>query len=219
MSQVVIFGAGPIAELAHFYFTNDSPDQVVAFTVDGSYVKEDAFLGLPVVAFEDLDRAFPAADHQLFVAVSYTGMNRLRSERFRQARARGYRLAHYVSSRATVWPGFESRPNQFILEDNTIQPFARVGENVTLWSGNHIGHHSVVGDHCFVASHVVISGNVTIGDGCFLGVNATIREGVTVGKGCLVGAGALILKDTGDDALFAVKSTEKSPVLASQLGF
>ena len=216
MNQVVIFGAGPIAELAHFYFTHDSPDRIVAFTVDGNYLKEDAFLGLPVVAFEDLERAFPRRGppglrgRQLY-------RDEPAAERAVPSARRGDRLAHYLSSRATVWPGFEPRPNQFILEDNTIQPFARVGENVTLWSGNHVGHHSVVGDHCFVASHVVI-GNVTVGEGCFLGVNATIREGVTVGNGCLVGAGALILKDTGDDALFAVKGTEKSPVAASQLG-
>jgi sugar O-acyltransferase (sialic acid O-acetyltransferase NeuD family) len=219
MSRVVIFGAGQIGELAHFYFTHDSPHQVAGFTVDGAYVKEAEFLGLPVVPFEDVEGAFPAASHELFVAVSYTRMNRVRIEKFRQARAKGYRLAHYISSRATVWPGFEPRPNQFILEDNTIQPFARVGENVTLWSGNHVGHHSTIGDHCFVASHVVICGNVTIGQGCFLGVNATIREGLTVGNGCLIGAGALILKSTGDDALFVSKGTEKSPVPASRMGF
>lgn len=219
MNQVVIFGVCRIAELAHFYFTHDSSNRVVAFTVDGAYVKESEFLGLPVVAFEELDGAFPAARHELFVAVSYNRMNRLRIAKFQQARAKGYRLAHYVSSRATVWPGFEPRANQFILEDNTIQPFARVGENVTLWSGNHIGHHATIGDHCFVTSHVVIAGNVTIGEGCFLGANATIREGVTIGNGCLIGAGTLVLKDTGDDALIAAKGTEKSPVAASQFGF
>jgi sugar O-acyltransferase (sialic acid O-acetyltransferase NeuD family) len=154
----------------------------------------------------------------MFVAVSYAGLNRLRAEKFQQARARGYRIAHYLSTRATVWPGFEPRPNQFILEDNTIQPFARVGENVTLWSGNHIGHHSTIGDHVFVASHVVVSGNVTVNERCFLGVNAAIRDGVTVGAGCLIGAGALVMKDTGDNALFAPKATEKSPVPASRAG-
>jgi sugar O-acyltransferase (sialic acid O-acetyltransferase NeuD family) len=219
MSCLVIFGSGQIAELAHFYFTHDSSHRVVAFTVDGDYVKESGFLGLPVVAFEELDGAFPAVDHQLFVAVSYSRMNRLRIDKFAQARAKGYRLAHYVSSRATVWPGFEPRPNQLILEDNTIQPFARVGANVTLWSGNHIGHHATIGDHCFVASHVVISGNIPIDEGCFLGDNTTIREGVAFGKGCLIGAGALILKDTGDDALFAAKGTEKSPVPACRFEF
>ena len=36
----------------------------------------------------------------------------------------------------------------------------RIGNDVVLWSGNHIGHDSTIGDHCFIASHVVVSGNV-----------------------------------------------------------
>src|SRR5205085_4920123 len=95
-----------------------------------------------------------------FVAVSYAKLKALRAERVAAARAAGYRLVSYLSSRATVFPGFEPGENCFILEDNTIQPFARVGENVTLWSGNHIGHHSVVEDDVFIASHVVVSGGV-----------------------------------------------------------
>jgi sugar O-acyltransferase (sialic acid O-acetyltransferase NeuD family) len=219
MSKLVVFGTGQIAEVAAFYFAHDSPHEVAAFTVDGAFVKESAFQGRPVVPFEEVASAFPAAAHAMFVAVSYSGMNRVRAEKFHQARGLGYTLAHYISSKATVWPGFEPKENQFILEDNTIQPFARVGEDVTLWSGNHVGHHSTIGDHCFISSHVVVSGNVRIGENCFVGVNATIRDGVTVGRGCLIGAGALILKDAPEDSLFAVKATEKSSVAASQMKF
>ena len=37
MARVVIFGAGDIARLAHYYFTHDSDHEVVAFTVDEEY--------------------------------------------------------------------------------------------------------------------------------------------------------------------------------------
>lgn len=217
-TPIVLFGTGQIAELAEFYFTHDSPHRVVAYTVDGQYVKEATLRGLPVVAFEEVAQAFPPDHHAMFVAVSYSGMNALRVSKFREARQKGYDLAHYVSSKATVWPGFERRANQFILEDNTIQPLARVGENVTLWSGNHVGHHSSIGDHVFVASHVVISGNVTVGERCFLGVNATIRDGVQVADGTLIGAGAIIMKNTEADSLHAAKGTVASPVPASRAG-
>ena len=43
-------------------------------------------------------------------------------------------------------------------------------------SGNHIGHHSVIRDHAFISSHVVVSGRVEIGEQCFVGVNATLRD-------------------------------------------
>ena len=34
MAKIVIFGAGDIARLAHFYFTTDTNHEVVGFTVD-----------------------------------------------------------------------------------------------------------------------------------------------------------------------------------------
>ena len=45
--------------------------------------------------------------------------------------------------------------NTFIFEANVVQPGVTVGDNVVLWSGNHIGHDSVIEDHCFIASHAV----------------------------------------------------------------
>ena len=49
--KLVIFGASNFAEVAHYYFTHDSPYSVAAFTVDASYLKESSFRGLPVVPF------------------------------------------------------------------------------------------------------------------------------------------------------------------------
>src|SRR5207249_6188488 len=134
----------------------------------------------------------------IFVAVSYAKLNAVRAEKVATSRAKGYRVVSYLSSRATVFPGFEPKENCFILEDNTIQPFVSIGANVTLWSGNHIGHHSTIEDDVFLASHVVVSGGVRIGRGTFAGVNVTIRDHVTIGKNCVLGAGALVLEDLPD---------------------
>jgi sugar O-acyltransferase (sialic acid O-acetyltransferase NeuD family) len=217
MSDLVIFGTGEIAELAAFYFTQDWDHRVVGFTVDGAYVREDRFLGQPVVPFEALTAAFPPGKVQLFVAVGYNKINALRSEKFAAAKQRGYVLASYLSSRATVFSSFELKDNCFILEDNTIQPFVRIGANVTLWSGNHIGHHSIIEDNVFIASHVVVSGGVRVGNGSFLGVNATIRDRVTIGRQCVLGAGALVLEDQPDFAVVAPRGTERSSVPSTRL--
>ena len=83
-----------------------------------------------------------------------------------------------------------------------------IGNDVVLWSGNHIGHDTRVGDHCFIASHVVVSGNCRIGASCFIGVNATFRDGVTVAPDCVIGAGALIMKDTEPGSVYSVRGTE-----------
>jgi sugar O-acyltransferase (sialic acid O-acetyltransferase NeuD family) len=204
----VIFGTSSFAECAHFYFTEDSEHDVVAFTVDESHLDRDELLGLPVVPFERVSDVYAPGDHGMFVAVGYSRVNRLRAELYDRAKAKGYELATYVSSKATTWPGLEVGDNCFIFEDNTIQPFTKIGNDVVMWSGNHIGHHSTIGDHCFVSSHVVVSGHVTIGPYCFLGVNATLRDSISIGEACVIGAAAVIMRSTGDREVYAPGRTK-----------
>jgi sugar O-acyltransferase (sialic acid O-acetyltransferase NeuD family) len=196
MSRVILFGVGAIGELAHFYLEHDSPHAVVAFTVDSEYIQDQSFKGLPVVPFETVEHHFSPAEHAMFLPISFKRMNHLRQDRMATAKLKGYELISYVSSRATTFSDFTCGENCFILEDNTIQPFVRIGDNVILWSGNHIGHHSVIGDNVMVTSQVVISGGCTIEPNCFFGVNATIRDETVIGRETLVGAGVTILHDT-----------------------
>lgn len=217
MKPLVLFGAGEIAEVAHFYLTRDAGLRVAAFTVDAEYAKQASFCGLPLVPFGEAQAAFPPDAHDLFVALSYAKVNALRAEKCAAAKAAGYRLASYVSSKASVWPGFAPEENCFILEDNTIQPFARLGRNVTLWSGNHIGHHASLGDNCFITSHVVISGGVQVGDNAFIGVNSTVRDHVKIGARSVIGAGSLVLEDVPDDGVVAARGSELSKVPSYRL--
>jgi sugar O-acyltransferase (sialic acid O-acetyltransferase NeuD family) len=199
---LVIFGAGDIAKLAHHYFTRDARREVVAFTVDREYQRADTFLGLPLYAFDEIRVRCPPEEHDLFVAVSYAKMNRVRAERYGAARAMGYALPSYVSSRCSFLTDIPIGDNCFILEDNTVQPFVQIGNDVTLWSGNHIGHESVIEDHCFVSSHVVVAGHVRIRPYCFIGINATLRHGITIAARTLIGAGAVVTGDTIEDGVY-----------------
>ena len=215
--SLVIFGTSDIAELAHYYFEIDSDYQTVAFTVDSQYIKAADFCGLPLVAFEDIVEKYPPETHVLFIALSYSKLNSLRKEKYHAAIKLGYELATYMSSKATILGKATIGQNCFILEDNTIQPFVAIGNNVTLWSGNHIGHHSVIRDHSFISSHVVVSGGCEIGEQCFVGVNATVRDHIKIGERCVVGAGALLLRDAEPDGVYIGKSTERSTVPSSRL--
>ncbi|MCW5661530.1 MAG: acetyltransferase [Burkholderiaceae bacterium] len=216
-APLVIFGAGDIAQLAHHCFTRQSSRQVVAFTVDRQYLDAPTFNELPVVAFEELAQRYPPAQHELFIALSYSKLNQLRKEKYLAAKAMGYRLASFISPRATVLNDGRIGDNCFIFEDNTIQPFVTIGNNVTLWSGNHIGHHSTIKDHCFIASHVVVSGGVEIGECTFVGVNATLRDHIKIGERCVIGAGALLLDDAAPEGVYIGAATERSKVPSSRL--
>lgn len=217
MTDLIIFGAGDIAELASFYFACDSQHRVAAFTVDGAYLKEPNFCGHSVVPFDEIALRFPPDRHAAFVALSYKQMNALRAAKCAALKAAGYALVSYISSHATVFPDLDVGENCFILKDNTIQPRVKIGNNVTLWSGNHVGHHSTIEDDVFVSSHVVISGGVTIGSGSFLGINSTIRDHVRIGKRCVLGAGAIVLADAPDESVFAAAATERARIPSSRL--
>jgi sugar O-acyltransferase (sialic acid O-acetyltransferase NeuD family) len=196
MAKIIIFGTGDIAQIANYYFDIDSDHEVVAFTVDKAYWQTPTFEGKPVVAFEEIVTLYPPTEYKLFIATSYAKLNKIREAKYWEAKRLGYELVSYISSKCTYLSQYPCGDNCFIFEDNTIQPFVKIGNNVTLWSGNHIGHHSIIDDHNFVSSHVVISGHCHIKSNCFLGVNATLHNNVTVEVENLIGAGAIITKST-----------------------
>jgi len=216
-NKLVIFGSGDMAELAQYYFNNDSAYEVVAFTVDADHLTTETSFGLPVVSFETLNEQYPPQEYDLFIALSYSKLNQVRKDRYKSALTMGYSLASYISSRATVLNDGAIGDNCFILEDNTIQPFVKIGDNVTLWSGNHIGHHSTIADHTFLASHIVVSGGVEIGEQCFIGVNATLRDHIKIGNRCVIGAGVLLLYSAEDESLYIGSAAQKSTRSTSQL--
>jgi sugar O-acyltransferase (sialic acid O-acetyltransferase NeuD family) len=200
-SKVIIFGVLDTAELAHWYLENDSPYTVAAFTINKEYIKEDTFKGLPVVSFEELEQHYPPSEYRLFAPMTGVKMNTLRKKIYEEGKAKGYDFISYVSSKATVCDN-EIGENCFILEDNTLQPFTKIGNNVVMWSGNHIGHHGIIEDHVFFTSHVVLSGHCHVEERAWFGVNSTIRDYTTIGEGSLIGMGALITKNTEPNGLY-----------------
>ena len=216
MKPVLMFGAGDIAEVADFYFRQVGRT-VSAFTADRAFVDGDSRFGRPFVPFDEAVQRFPPEEHDGFVALSYARMNVLRADKVVAMRQAGYSLVSYVSPRATVLTDAIGE-NCFILEDNTLQPFCRVGDNVTLWSGNHIGHHSVIEDNVFLSSHVVVSGGVTVGRNSFVGVNATIVDHVTIAPFTLLGAGCIVQTDTEAEGVYAPGAAiEKRKVPSTRL--
>jgi UDP-3-O-[3-hydroxymyristoyl] glucosamine N-acyltransferase len=135
-------------------------------------------------------------------------MNQVRAAKYFRAKEMGYELVSYVSTHCTYLSDAPAGDNCFILEDNTIQPFVRIGNNVTLWSGNHIGHDSIIDDHCFLASQIVVSGRVHIGSYCFIGVNVTLRNAINIAPHSLLGAGAIIMKDTKEYSVYVPQRTD-----------
>jgi len=199
--KIIIFGDSAFAEIAYEYFTHDSPYEVAAFTVTKEYLKKEKIFGIPVVAFENIEHEYPPEEYEMHIALVYNLLNRVRIRFYNVAKQKGYKLANYISSRAFVWRNVEMGDNCFIFEDNTIQPFVKIGSNNVFWSGNHIGHHSSIGSHNFISSHVVVSGFCNIGDANFMGVNSTMGNNLNIGNDCLIGSAVHIVKNIPDGLL------------------
>ena len=219
MAKVIIFGVQDFAELAHYYLINDSVHEVVAFSVNEQYIpKEKIFQGLPVIPFEEIENIFPPNIYSFFAPMSPKRMNMNREGVYNSIKAKGYKLISYISSKATIFNNTIGE-NCFILEDNTLQPFTNIGDNVVLWSGNHIGHHSEIKSHVSFTSHVVMSGHCMIESYCFFGVNSTLRDGLTIAEGTLVSMGASIFRNTEPWGIYKGNPAVKGNVLSKDIDF
>lgn len=219
MAKIVIFGIQDFAELAHYYIEKDTPHEVVAFSVDKDYIPSNPFFKeLPIVPFESVEDIYPPTDFKFFAPLSPRNMNKLRESVYLRIKEKGYELISYVSSKATIFNN-EIGENCFILENNTLQPFTNIGNNVVLWSGNHIGHHGVIKDHVTFTSHVVMSGHCIIESFSFFGVNATLRDRITIAEGTLVAMGACIFKSTEPWGLYKGNPAVKAPISSKDIKF
>jgi sugar O-acyltransferase (sialic acid O-acetyltransferase NeuD family) len=200
MADIVLFGAGQIAQVAKVYVDAHGPDRVVGFTVDAAYRNATTFENLPLVAWEELETRFPPNAVKLLGPLSYRRLNELRRDRHAEGTARGYAFASFIHPASHVYAE-EIGENAFILEANVIQPFVTIGKGVIMWSGNHVGHHSVIEDYCFFGGHVGLGSNVRIGERTFLGGTAGVDPGVTIGAGCLVDFHARVKNDVPPDSV------------------
>ncbi len=208
MEKVVLFGNSIYAESLYYWLTYDSTFEVAGFTVDREYINEDTLCGRPVVPFEQVESTFHPSSHKMLLALSFQRLNRLREEKYYQAKAKGYALITYLSSKATTWPGLISGDNCVVSEYASIGPRSEIGNDVTIGPNVVIGHHVVIKDHCFISAGSVILGGVTVGPYCLVGANATIKEGVTIAGECLIGSGVTITDDTREKGVYLGQSPE-----------
>ena len=132
MGRIVIFGIADTAQLAHLYLTHDSDHEVVAFSVTNDYLPEEAtFEGLPVVPFDTVESLYSPSDFLFFAPMNARRMNRVRASIFDQIKAKGYRMNQLRQLEGDrVFTDLSVGENCFILEDNTIQPYTPIGNNV-----------------------------------------------------------------------------------------
>ncbi len=221
MKKVIIFGVGENAQLLKYYLENDEKYKdeykVVAFTLDKDYIKEEIFMGLPLIPFEEIEKYYTPKDFYCFVAVGYRNMNELRAKKLFQVKEKGFKTMNYISSKACTYNDLEIGENNFIMDSQVIQPFVKIGNNNVFYGGGVISHHSVIGNNCFFGAGVVIAGGTTIKDNCFIGVNSIISGKVTVEYKTFVSAGGRISKNTKQKGVYITETSKRYKIDSTEI--
>jgi sugar O-acyltransferase (sialic acid O-acetyltransferase NeuD family) len=214
MKPLVIFGLGVVADVAYHHFKRDGDYDIKAFTVDSAWMDSSSggqqlYQGLPVVPFDFVQDRFDPAVVNMFVAIGYHGLNTIRAQKCREAKAKGYTLTSYISPRVDAGPWMKTGENCLILDGVGVQPGAEIGNNVSIWNNSLIGHHAKVEDDCWLAAGTTLGGLMTLGAGSFVGLNATLGGDIKIGSSSFIGAGAVVLKDCEPKSVFIQPNTDK----------
>ena len=208
MSKVILFGTGRGADVAYRFLKRDSDHEVCGFATDKKYLDRDSFHDLPAVDFETVEQRFPPDRYKMLILLGYQGMNGLRAEKYLAAKAKGYGCISYVNSEFYRAEDLDVGENCFILDNQSISLDVKIGNNVVMWSSNHVGDLSTIGDHSWLASHVTVAADVKVRPYCFLGIGAIVGNKLTLGERTFVGAGALVASSTTDNSVHVLPASE-----------
>ena len=96
--KLILFGTSAFGQIAYEYFTHDSEYEVVAFTVDKEFIEADEMFGLPVIAFEEIEKHYSPAEFEMNIALVYNNLNRVRKQKYYEAKKKGFKLANYLTT-------------------------------------------------------------------------------------------------------------------------
>ena len=209
MDGLVVFGLGKISEVVSSLMDEEVGANILAYCCDRAHWPGPEWRGRPVLAFEDIEARFPPDRCAMLVAIGYHDLNRVREARCEAARAKGYRLASWISRDAHVPASATIGENCVVMPGAMLQPFATLAEGVFLWHGAVVGHHARIGAHCWLASNCTVSSTTRIGARCFIGVNAAIGHELEIGADCMIGARALVTRDTERGGVYVEAETPR----------
>jgi sugar O-acyltransferase (sialic acid O-acetyltransferase NeuD family) len=192
--SLVIFGAGSLARLAHYYASREMGLQVLGFVVDAERKNVDEYCGLPVFSWEACIEQYPPPATAMYVAVGYREL-RQRQVFYDRAKLAGYAFQNIVSGSAFVAETAQVGENNFIMPGAVVEPGVCLGANNVVWSNATICHDAIIGSHNFFAANVTLGGEVTVGDRCFFGFTSTVVHQRRVGDDVLLAAQSLLLSD------------------------
>lgn len=207
MQPLIIYGNGKIAKIVYQYLKGTY--DVCAFTVDRDFITDDRMFDREVVPFDNLLESYPPSEYKMIIAVGYHAMNKLREDKYQEAKSKGYDFISYVDDHVKRFDNVEIGENCIILDNTSIQPYSKIGNNTVIWSNVTIAHGSHIGENCWIASGTVIAGDSVVQPNCFIGINASVGHNVTVSRSNYIGANAQVCRSTAPGEVYITDQATK----------
>jgi UDP-N-acetylglucosamine acyltransferase len=86
----------------------------------------------------------------------------------------------------------------------------RLGSHCLLMASVHVGHDSIVGNHCILANAATLAGHVVIEDYATVGAFSPVHQHCTVGKYAFIGGGTIVTQDVLPFSLTSAKRENKA---------
>lgn len=104
---------------------------------------------------------------------------------------------------------YQGEPTRLIIGDNNIiregvtihrgtvqdNSLTVIGDDNLLMAYVHVGHDSVIGNHCILVNNSALAGHVHLGDWAILGGYTLVHQFCRIGAHCFTGMGSAIGKD------------------------
>ena len=156
MSKVIIFGLDHMAELAYFYLTKESDEEVVAFCVyEKDLPKEEEFIDKPIISFEKVEEIFPIKDYKFFAPMSSEKMNTEREGVYNAIKNKGYKMISFISNKSIVY-----------TDD--------VGDNCFIQAG--LAANCTVGENSYLGTNSTIRDGIVLAKGTLVGLATVITK-------------------------------------------
>lgn len=203
--KLIIFGSDIMAKLMHFYFSRDSQYEIVAFTVDEKYKKNDTYMGLPLVSFEIIETVFSPNECSIFIGIGPSKMNSNRESKFIKAKNKGYHCANYISPNSVC--NSEVGENNFIGDMAVINPFVKIGNNNLIWEHCVINADSVIENNCYLSPNSSVGTFAIIKSNSIIGAGSVVKTSVVIAEKTLVGAASYISSNTKSFGVYGEKNS------------
>lgn len=201
MDKIILIGTSGLSKEVVDFINRYDLFEVVGFTVNKAWMKNQTYMGKPIYPLEELDQYFDKDNIKLFSTVSwYNYLNRVREEKFNELKDKGFHFANLISPFAMIY-------TEDVGEGNWIHDFAHIGYETVIGNNNvirmntTISHYSIIGSHNSLIAGTTIGGHAICGNRCFFGANSTVFNRVRIGNLCVIGGGAVVKHDLNDYSL------------------